>query len=137
MSSPTNQQAHPPGVSSEAHWLTTVASGIDPRIDEPLAHLLALVRDGMPFAVFGSFKHCTRNPRKLYSVIEFIVGHGGAFVTPNYFISDGHVCRRRSLLRPAHFTDGVVTQLGDFQGTTRRRREGLAAASLALASDGE
>jgi hypothetical protein len=109
-----------------------VLSGMAAEIDAQLVQMLALVRDGLPFAVFGSFKHCTRNPMKLCRVLEFILGHGGAFVTPNYFISDGYVSRRRALLRPAHFAQDVLGQLRSLSGISRRHKEALRLATSSL-----
>ena len=50
----------------------------------------------------ASFKHVSRNPLKLYLILEYLLCSGCEIVTPNYFLTNGRVARRQNLLRPAH-----------------------------------
>jgi len=80
--------------------VSAVLNGIDGRIDEGLAQLLAnAVAEEVSFAIFPSFKGCPRNPEKLHRTINDLLNHDIAFVTPNYFPSNGCVARRRCLPR--------------------------------------
>jgi hypothetical protein len=112
--------------AKEIKHISAKLSGIDGKIDEGLAELLAnAVAEKIPFVVFPCFKGCTRNPEKLYRVINELLNHEIAFVTPNYFLSNGYVARRRTLLRPFHSPSEFLAQVADHSGLTRRHREAL------------
>jgi hypothetical protein len=101
-------------------------SGIDGQIDRGLAQAMAnAVASGLPFMRFSCFKGCTRNPEKLYRVLNDLLNHGLAFVTPNYFLSNGYVARRSTLLPPCHSDPEFFVQLADRSGLKPRHREAL------------
>ncbi|MDQ0170511.1 hypothetical protein [Paenibacillus tundrae] len=80
-----------------------VQSGIDPTINHTLNEILERIEEGkQPFFFSDSFKMITRNPDKLYKIIEIILRSNAPLVTFNYYISNGYVARRAILLRPAH-----------------------------------
>ena len=80
-----------------------VQSGIDPTINQTLNEILDRIGDGkQPFFFSDSFKMITRNPDKLYKVMEFVLSSNAPVVTFNYYISNGYVARRARLIKPAH-----------------------------------
>lgn len=107
-----------------------VESGIDPRINEPLALALKQVETGaIPIFFTPSFKGITREPAKLLAVIDHVLRHGGTLLTPNYLLSPTLVCRRDPLLRPAHSISAIRGKVRNLTGLTPRHREALAALS--------
>lgn len=80
-----------------------IMSGMDPRLGQSLREALRdHVINQVPEFYTPSFKHLTRHPGKLMGVLEFLFHHGIAFVTNNYYLSNGHVIQRNPLLRPIH-----------------------------------
>jgi hypothetical protein len=111
--------------SVEEHWV--IESGIDPGLDRQLAKMLKLTQKGEAGALLTpSFKHVTRNPEKLLSVIDHMLRYGGAVVTPNYLLSPTYLARRNPLLRPIHFNDEMASRLGCLEGLTQQHRDVLA-----------
>jgi hypothetical protein len=80
-----------------------VQSGIDPTINHTLNNILENIKDREQLFFFSdSFKMITRHPEKLYKIIETVLNANAPVVTFNYYISNGYVARRTSLLKPAH-----------------------------------
>ena len=72
---------------------TIVESGIDPAFDPAMVSILEAIKEGELQIFFtDSFKGITRNPEKLYCVIDFVLGHKAAVVTHNYTSSVGEGC---------------------------------------------
>lgn len=93
------------GASPHAHVKkrTVVGSGMDPGIDPYLIEMLNSVQaSGVRTLFFPSFKHLSRHVAKLLAVIEYAFLHGAIIVTPNYYLSNGFIARRQTLLRPIH-----------------------------------
>jgi hypothetical protein len=105
---PARAPAIPVGPSLPQRWNPAfrrgqVISGMERGIEEPLQRVLRLIKNGIvPMLFSDSFKMITRNPIKLFEIIEFVLGNGRAVVTHNYYLENGYVARRRPLLRPAH-----------------------------------
>lgn len=70
---------------------------IDPKL---AANMLAIQTGELSCLYFDSFKMLTRNIEKLLFVINFVLMHEGAFVTANYFVTNGYIERRAECLRP-------------------------------------
>lgn len=67
---------------------SVILSGIDPRLDDRLAETLRAIELRQCDVFFASsFKGITRNPEKLLSVVDHVLGHGGTILTPNYLLS--------------------------------------------------
>lgn len=106
---------------------TVIESGIDPAIDRDLANILRMTEKREAGALFTpSFKHITRNPLKLFAVIDHMLRYGGAVVTPNYLLSPTYLARRYPLLRPIHCLDELSPQLAKPEGLCQRHRDVLA-----------
>src|SRR5260370_20617350 len=84
---------------------TVVDSGINPHFDDRLLTLLAQFRNekGMPF-YSDSWKALTRNPTKLFFLVNWILAYQGIIITPNYLISPQVACIRTPLWRIAHLS---------------------------------
>jgi hypothetical protein len=112
----------PLGPPISAGWRTTargshVVSGMDSSIEPALQRVLRLVRNGIVPALYAdSFKMITRHPRKLFAVLEYVLGHGRPVVTQNYYLRNGYVACRRPLVRPAHTLEEARAKLRDEAG---------------------
>lgn len=85
------------------NFTSVVCSGMDASIDPSMRGVLKEISSGDLQVLFiPSFKHLTRNARKLLELIEFAFFHNAAVVSPNYYLSNGYVARREPLLRPIH-----------------------------------
>jgi hypothetical protein len=116
----------PLGDTAAGGTATTVHSGIDPAFDSALLTYLNNVRAAENAIFFSdSFKGVTRNARKLFEILEFLITNGRAFATHNYYITANYVAKRRRLLRPFHFAYEVEEKLDDQRGLTGRHKESL------------
>lgn len=77
--------------------------------------------------VSDSFKFVTRNPKKLFDIIEYLLTHGCAFVTVNYYLENGHVEQRLNLLRAAHNGFEMLAKLQRLPGIGLKHRAALTA----------
>jgi hypothetical protein len=110
---------------AEGH--NVIESGIDPGFDRHLKKILRDIERSEGGALLtASFKHITRNPEKLLSVIDRLLRCGGAVVTPNYLLSPTYLARRNPLLRPIHFNDEMASHLANPVGLTPCHKEVLA-----------
>ena len=108
-----------------------IASGIDPGFDRYLMDILNQIEQREIGALFtASFKHITRNPEKLLSVIDRILCCGGTVLTPNYLLSPTYLARRNPLLRPIHSSDEMAARLANPVGLSQGHQEALAAMAL-------
>jgi hypothetical protein len=109
---------------TEGH--TVIESGIDPGFDRYLVDALRQIeRRQVGALITPSFKHITRNPEKLLSVIDRILCHGGTVLTPNYLLSPAYLARRNPLLRPIHSNDEMASRLANPEGLSERHRDAL------------
>jgi len=110
---------------TEGH--TVIESGIDPGFDRYLMDALrGIERREVGALITPSFKHITRNPEKLLSVIDRILCYGGTVLTPNYLLSPTYLARRNPLLRPAHDASEIEARVADPFGLCERHKDALA-----------
>jgi len=132
----TTAEAEPMGFSAskrDIQHCSVVASGIDPRLDDHLADMLRRIKLRQVDLFFSpSFKSITRNPEKLLSIIDYVLRYGGTVLTLNYLFSPTYLARRNPLLRPAHYTSEIQSQVANLDGLSERHQEALAS----LTSDG-
>jgi hypothetical protein len=106
--------------------VTVVSSGMDPSFDEGLVTFLNYVKEGeVPYFFTDSFKGITRNPDKLFRIIDFVLGHDAAVVTHNYLLTPTYASRRAKMLRPFHFTSEMQTKLSDQSGLCQKHKNVL------------
>jgi hypothetical protein len=107
---------------------TVIESGIDPGLDEVLTTLLMDIQKQEAASLFSfAFKGITRNPKKLLSILDHVLRHGGMFFTPNYLLSPSYLARRNPLLRPAHNMSEIAGQVANPDGLGKKHREALTA----------
>ena len=71
-----------------------VQHAMDPRLSRRVVAVLAnRVGERGAYGV-PSLKHISRNPRKLFRVVDFLLAHGSVVVTANVFIEPGRITRR-------------------------------------------
>lgn len=105
---------------------SVVQSGIDPRFDaQLLAHLSAIARGELDLFFSDSFKTISRHPEKVLHVIDFVLAHGAAVVTHNYYLSASCVARRIPLIRPFHNASEMTAKLSNTVGLTARHKLAL------------
>jgi hypothetical protein len=117
--------------SSDAKWKVqhhnAIASGIDPRLDAHLVDILRQIELGEAHLFFSpSFKFITRNPEKLLFVLDHVLRYGGTLMTLNYLLSPTYLARRNPLIRPAHFTSEIESQVANPHGLGERHKDLLA-----------
>jgi hypothetical protein len=106
---------------------SVVSSGIDPRLDDHLLDMLKRIRLREVEIFFSpSFKHITRHPEKLLSIIDSVLRYGGKVVTLNYLLSPSFLACRNPLIRPAHYSSEIEAQFANPDGLTERHKELLA-----------
>jgi hypothetical protein len=111
--------------------LLDIASGIDPRVSDPLAKILEQVQRKEAELFFSfSFRGISRNPEKLLAIIDHVLRCGGTVATPNYLLSPRYLARRSPLLRPAHFADQMAAQLANPVGLSELHRHAIASIGL-------
>lgn len=111
-------------------------SGIEEALDPALLGYLEAIREReISFFFSDCFKMITRHPRKLYRVVNFVLGHGVPVVTSNYFIAPDYVSQRTPLLRPARHDRELPAKLENYDGVSPRHREVLQ--ELAESLDGD
>lgn len=71
----------------------SVFDGYSPELDPQLIELLHWLAETNGIFTVDSFKAATRNVENLLKIIEVLLTHDGAFVTPNYYLRNGHVER--------------------------------------------
>ena len=85
---------------------TVVCDGYTLDFDEYLQEVLGDVIAGKSDAFYvDSFKMLSRNFEKILHVIQIILEHDKAFVTCNYYISNGHLEKRKKILKAAHTSE--------------------------------
>ena len=117
--------------SSASRWevqhRNVVVSGIDPRLDAHLVDMLRQIKLREVQMFFSpSFKFITRNPEKLFFVIDYVLRYGGTLMTLNYLLSPTYLARRNPLIRPAHYTSEIEAQVANPDGLSERHKELLA-----------
>jgi hypothetical protein len=74
----------------------------------------------------ASFKWLTRNPEKLYRVMDAVLLMDKSIITGNYIIARDGVMARDPLLRPRHFESEIPAMFQNTRGLTRTHREIMA-----------
>lgn len=116
----------PPQVASPK-LTALVYDAYSPQMDPRLVQLLRYITagDGDNALVVDSFKGVSRNFENLMQVLEFLLTHGCAFVTANYYLANGHIERRTKLLRAAHTAEQIRRNLAQTSGLGHRHTAAL------------
>lgn len=86
--------------------------------------LQVIVSQKMPFFV-DSFKVASRNFDRLLRIIQYLLENDCAFVTFNYYISNGYIAKRQKLLRPMHDEDEYLVKLRNETGLSDKHRQAV------------
>ncbi len=62
------------------------------------------------------FKGLSRNFEKILHVLQIILQRGKAFVTCNYYISNGRIEKRRKILRAFHCEEDMFDNVRNLKG---------------------
>jgi hypothetical protein len=111
-----------------------VDSGINPHFDDRLLTLLAQARNvkGMPW-YSDSWKGLTRNPIKLFFIVNWILAYQGIIITPNYLLTPQMACIRTPLWHVTHLASegeeifAVLANPGGLFPSHRKALESIAA----------
>jgi hypothetical protein len=72
-----------------------------------------------------SFKSLTRNPHKLFNVIETVLAKNATVVTSNFFISRDYVSYRQIFVRPGHSKQDMINNLKNRHGLSKLHLKAL------------
>ena len=82
---------------------TAICDGYTLKFDHKLEEAIGDVISGNVEAFYvDCFKMLSRNFEKILHVLQILLEHDKAFITCNYYISNGHLEKRRKILRAAH-----------------------------------
>lgn len=80
-----------------------ICDGYTVAFDTQLAETLGLILSGKSeYFYVDSFKMLSRNFEKILHVLEILLEHDKVFFTPNYYISNGYLEKRATIIRAAH-----------------------------------
>ena len=97
--------------------------GFDETVEPLLAERINYsVTNGVTFFV-DSFKFLSRNPKLLLSVIEELLAKGTTFATCNYYLTNGHVERRKNVIKAAHNEKEFRKHLTNLNGISPSHRK--------------
>jgi hypothetical protein len=114
---------------SRSQLMQITDDGFALTIDHGLMHILnTVVENRMPF-IGDSFKGISRNIEKLLAIMEYILGNDLWIITTNYLIDNGHVERRKKLLRPGHDLEEIKRNFLNGTGITTHHRSWLKSAA--------
>lgn len=102
---------------------SVVMSGINPSFGDEEINILSLIKKGNINAfITDSLKSVTRNPNKLFQLIEFVLSCNAVFVTTNYYIENGYVEKRNGFLKPGHTIDEMKQNYYNYKGLEKKHR---------------
>lgn len=103
-----------------------ILSGYDETLDTTLLAILNAVYSKPNFIfVVDCFKMVSRNVKKLFRVMDFILQCDGIIVTSNYYITNGYIEIRRPLIKPAHNSDDMKNNLLNLKGLSAKHYSAL------------
>lgn len=103
----------------------SVKDGFSDEIEPQLAHYLQSLAKDPSYFFCDCFKMLSRNPKLLLHVLEFLLLNGCAFVTVNYYISNGYAERRKNILKAAHTGKEIKQHLCNVNGISPEFRRVL------------
>ncbi|MCI8326409.1 MAG: hypothetical protein HFI37_01370 [Lachnospiraceae bacterium] len=94
-----------------------ICDGYSLEFDDYLKEELGNVTSGrVDIFYVDCFKGLSRNFEKVLHVLQIILQSGKAFVTCNYYISDGRIEKRRKILRAFHCQKDMFDNLRNLNG---------------------
>ncbi len=108
-----------------------VKDGFDGTMDSALSKHLYHCKKQKAAFFSDCFKMISRNPALLLRVLEYILISGIPYVSTNYFLSNGHVERRKNILKAAHSLKEAEKHISNTNGISPLHRQYLLAATRA------
>jgi len=104
-------------VFDEKKFKKAVCDGYSLEFDDYLKEVLGNVIEGrVDIFYVDCFKGVSRNFEKILHVLQIVLQSGKAFVTCNYYISDGRIEKRRKILRAFHSEKDILENVRNFNG---------------------
>lgn len=102
---------------SENKYKMVICDGYSLEFDDYLKEEIGDVITGrIDIFYVDCFKMLSRNLEKILHVLEIVLQNGKAFVTCNYYISNGRIERRRKILRAAHSEKDMFDNIRNLKG---------------------
>ena len=96
---------------------TAICDGYSLEFDDYLKETLGDVVSGrVEIFYVDSFKGLTRNFEKILHVLQIVLQHENAFVTCNYYISNGRIEKRKKILRAFHSEKDMFDNMRNING---------------------
>ena len=96
---------------------TAICDGYSLEFDDYLKETLGDVVSGRAEIFYvDSFKGLTRNFEKILHVLQIVLQHENAFVTCNYYISNGRIEKRKKILRAFHSEKDMFDNMRNLNG---------------------
>ncbi len=103
---------------------TVVFSGISPTYDSSILHILKSLDCGELHCFYAdNFKMVTRNFEKLLKTMEFVLRRDLPFATCNYYIENGYIEKRITLLKAAHTEREAADHIARNPGAGKKHKE--------------
>ncbi|HEX7715109.1 MAG TPA: hypothetical protein VF531_13930 [Bacillota bacterium] len=103
-----------------------IQSGLNPAFTPGLLGILGQIQIGkLQLFYVDSFKSLTRHPEKLFKTLEWVLRAGVPVITANFYLENGYVARRQTLVRPQHCKEDTFANLKNLDGLTAGHREML------------
>lgn len=103
-----------------------ICDGYKLSFDIQLTETLGLVLSGrIDYFYVDSFKMLSRNFEKILHVLEILLEHDKAMITPNYYISNGYIEKREKIIRAAHSRRDILENSMHVDGAPPKIREVL------------
>lgn len=103
----------------ENKYKKVVCDGYTLEFDDYLKEELGKITSGkIDIFYVDCFKGLTRNFEKLLHVLQIVLQSGKAFVTCNYYISNGHIEKRRKILRAFHCEKDMFDNMRNVKGVS-------------------
>lgn len=102
---------------NKTNKVTKIKNGISSEMDaDDLIFLRHIELEESACVYFDCFKMLSRNVEKVMKFLEFILQKDAVFVTSNYYITNGYIEKRISLLKAAHNFDEANRKLLNHDG---------------------
>lgn len=100
-----------------------IEDGMSEELDDTLLQILRQIANGdLKIFYADSLKFLTRNFKKLMTVMDFMLSNDCAFVTNNYYIENGYIEIRTSLIPASHNVAESTKKLHNTAGLGRKHK---------------
>ena len=112
------------GTYAISNDVEVVLDGYDSTIDNKMLSILYQAYTMQDFVLLcDCFKMISRNFEKLFRIIDFVLCCNRAFVTSNYYITNGYVSKRVPLIKPAHNMNDMQNNIQNTVGLIGKHKK--------------